>query len=98
MPRSLIVRMADVRVGRDPKPGTLEDDSMTVRELKERLAGAADDGEVKIMVVGDAGTSATYQIDQIGLRDPESHSYGPMPEVVIISGDIPPELASEGSG
>ena len=39
---------------------------MTVRELKERLAGAADDGEVQIMVVGDAGTSAAHRIDQIG--------------------------------
>ena len=72
---------------------------MTVRELKERLAGAADDGEVQIMVVGDAGTSAMHRIDQKQVpRDPESHSYGPMPEVVIISGDIPPELASQGKG
>jgi hypothetical protein len=68
---------------------------MTVRELKERLAGAADDGEVQIMVVGDAGASATYPVDRIGLREPASHSYGPMPEVVIISGDIPPEFASQ---
>jgi hypothetical protein len=71
---------------------------MTVRELKERLTGATDDGEVQIMVVGDIGTFATYPVDHIGLRDPESHSYGPMPEVVIISGDIPPEFASQGRG
>ena len=69
---------------------------MTVRELKERLAGATDDGEVQITVVGDSGTIATYPVDRVGLRDPKSHSYGPMPEVVIISGTIPPEIGDEG--
>jgi len=90
--------MAIVRVGRNPEPRTSENNSMTVRELKKRLAGASDDGEVQIMVIGETGTVATHPVDHVGLRDPESHSYGPMPEVVIVSGDIPPEIASQERG
>jgi hypothetical protein len=90
--------MANVRVGRDPKPSTSENESMTVRELKERLAGASEDGEVQIMVIGETGTVDTHKVDHVGLRDPESHSYGQMPEVVIVSGDIPPEIASQERG
>ena len=71
---------------------------MTVRELKVRLAEAKDDGEVQIMVIGDTGPVVTHSVDHIGLRDPKSHSYGPMPEVVIVSGVFPPDTAIQERG
>jgi hypothetical protein len=65
---------------------------MTVRELKLRLADAIDDAEVQVVLFDQAGTVAVHAVEYVGLRDPTSHSYGPMPEVVIMVGSIPPEV------
>jgi hypothetical protein len=65
---------------------------MTVRELMQRLAGAIDDGEVQVVLFDQAGTIAVHPVEYVGLRDQKSHGYGPMPEVAIRAGSIPPEM------